>query len=87
MKNKNDEVVTKDYFDKSIEKLLISVKNEIHLANSDLEKNLVNTLENTEKALSTRITTVADLITIELGTKINDHEKRIKHLEHTTQTT
>lgn len=52
------------------EELERSFRAEIQVANKELEK-----------SLSQRITYIADLITIQLGNKLQNHEKRIKKLE------
>jgi len=46
---------------------------------------LGNKIDGVENRLNRRIEHVADLITIELGGKLQNHEKRIKRLEHIQQ--
>lgn len=55
---------------------------EIQVAKNELQ----DVLKELEERLSKRLTHVADLITIQLGGKIQNHEKRIKKLERAIQT-
>ena len=50
----------------------------------DMEK-MRNEMVEVEMRLGKRISNVADLITTELGGKLQNHEKRIKKLEHIQQ--
>lgn len=55
----------------------------------DIEKlrtELDNKLTDIEGRLNKRLTHVADLITVELGGKLQNHEKRIQKIEHVQQT-
>jgi len=51
-----------------------------------METNLGDKLVGLESRLNERIGHVADLITVELGGKLRNHEKRIKKLEQVQQT-
>lgn len=54
---------------------------EIQVGNNELQKELSSKLDKVYKSLFERITFVADLVTVQLGDKIQTHEKRIKKLE------
>lgn len=58
------------------------LKMDVKVIKSDLEK-LRDELNETEGRLNKRITLVGDLITVELGKKIQAHAKRITRLETT----
>jgi len=51
----------------------------------DMKNDLGDKIEGSENRLNKRIQHVADLITIELGGKLQNHEKRIKKLEYIQQ--
>lgn len=63
------------------------LKIDVSVIKSDVEKlrdevgEIKDELKETENRLNTRITHVGDLITVELGKKIQAHAKRITHLE------
>jgi len=67
------------------------VEHNTELMKVDMEKmkvdmgELGNKIDGVENRLNRRIEHVADLITIELGGKLQNHEKRIKRLEHIQQ--
>jgi len=61
-----------------IEKLKFDMEN--------MKEDLGDKIEGSETRLNKRIEHVADLITIELGGKLQNHERRIKKLEHIQQT-
>ena len=52
---------------------------------SNAEENLVSKLVGLESRLNKRITYVTDLITIEFGGKLRNHEKRIRKIERIQQ--
>ena len=62
-----------------------TLRAEILVANTDLKSEIKNELQKLETRLNKRLTHVADLITIQLGDKIQNHEKRILKLENTNQ--
>ena len=67
--------------------VLDTVKMDVKLIKSDVEKlrdenhEIKEELKETESRLDKRIEHVADLITVELGGKLYNHEKRIAKLE------
>lgn len=71
---------------------LTGVEHNTEIMKVDMEKlkvdigELGNKTDGVENRLDKRIEHVADLITIELGGKLQNHEKRIKKLEHIQQT-
>ncbi len=58
------------------------IETNIGIIKSDIEK-LRDELSETESRLNKRITIVGDLITVELGKKIQAHAKRLSRLETT----
>ena len=71
---------------------LSGVEHNTELMKVDIENMKVDTgelgnkIDGVENRLNKRIEHVADLITIELGGKLQNHEKRIRRLEHFQQT-
>lgn len=61
-----------------------SIKNDMEGLKADAG-GLRSKIEGAEERLHKRIEHVADLITIEFGGKIQNHEKRIQKLEHVQQ--
>ncbi len=57
---------------------------EIQVGNDELRTDFNSKLDKIYKSLFERISFVADLVTIELGDKIQKHDKRIKKLEQIT---
>ncbi len=53
---------------------------------ADVKEGLEDKLTGLETRLNKRIEHVADLITVELGGKLQNHEKRIKKMENIQQT-
>lgn len=76
---------------KSVKLRLSNVEHNTELIKVDMEKlkvdveELGNKIDGVENRLNRRIEHVADLITVEFGGKLQDHEKRIKKLEHVQQ--
>lgn len=67
---------------KDVKHRLGLVEHNTEITKVDVEK-LRDELKATENRLNTRITLVGDLITMELGKKIQNHGKRISRLETT----
>lgn len=73
-------------FDVKVMKLdMMGIKSDSAIMKVDIEK-IREELEELGTRLDKRITNIADLITIEFGGKLQNHEKRIKKLEHIQQT-
>ncbi len=80
---------------KSVKLRLSNVEHNTELMKVDMEKlkvhmenmkeELGDKIESVEDTINKRITHVSDLITIELGGKLQNHEKRIQKLEQVQQ--